>query len=230
MKSLEVNSLSSYLEILDTSLEQVELFEACMRVTISRFYRDRVVWEILENEILPELKTHFPSGLNVWSIGCGCGEEIYSAAMLLDLHWPTGKHHFLATDIDGTCLDRAQKGYFGKSSLRELPPNCFHHYFTKVPGQKSYEIQPELKENIRWLKHDFFSEAPVAQKYQLMFLRNNLLTYFQGKNLTKTLARIAPQLQQGGYLIVGRNEQLAPLPGCKFEPHNSCHFLYKLLQ
>ena len=49
------------------------------RITISRFYRDRGVFDFLRDEILPKLatvaQTSGRSEVTCWSAGCTSGEE-----------------------------------------------------------------------------------------------------------------------------------------------------------
>lgn len=209
MENVGLQSIDSYIELLNRSPEERWVFESCMRVTVSRFFRDRDLWYFLAETILPELGRKFTDGLNIWSIGCSNGEEVYTIAILLDHYWPGGKHSVLATDVDQGCLDRALTGIYGKSSLREVPDDIRQRYFERRGGKK-YAVKNDLRQCIRWLNHDLFSEPPGRDReYHLVFLRNNLLTYFQGETVYHTLATILRKLARGGYLVVGRNERIS---------------------
>jgi chemotaxis protein methyltransferase CheR len=54
-----------------------EVLDGLMNVTISRFNRDRGVFEFLRDEVLRP-------GMRVWSAGCASGEEPYTLALLCD--------------------------------------------------------------------------------------------------------------------------------------------------
>ncbi len=46
---------------------------------------------------------------------------------------------------------------------------------------KNYAVKDDVRQCIRWLNHDLFTEPPGGDgEYHLVFLRNNLLTYYQG--------------------------------------------------
>jgi chemotaxis protein methyltransferase CheR len=66
------------------------LGEIC-RITISRFYRDRVVFDHLHRVILPELARSAEgrgAELRRWSAGCASGEEPYALKILWELRMP----------------------------------------------------------------------------------------------------------------------------------------------
>jgi len=82
MRSLGCRSLQQYLKQLERRAEVRSQCALALAVPISRFFRDRVLWDILENRILPELVEIGKSSIKVWSAGCACGEEVYSLKIL----------------------------------------------------------------------------------------------------------------------------------------------------
>jgi chemotaxis protein methyltransferase CheR len=52
-----------------------------LSVPVSDFFRDPPVWKYLREKVIPELES-FPR-INIWQVGCGCGQESYSLAILL---------------------------------------------------------------------------------------------------------------------------------------------------
>ena len=65
-------------QLQSTEMASDRLASLC-RVTISRFFRDRQLFQRLETEVLPRLATLDAAGrrgeIEVWSAGCGAGEE-----------------------------------------------------------------------------------------------------------------------------------------------------------
>ncbi|MEE8226367.1 MAG: CheR family methyltransferase, partial [Kiloniellales bacterium] len=59
--------------------------DALCRISISRFYRDRAVFDHLVCDVLPNLATkagrRADTALRCWSAGCASGEEPYSLAI-----------------------------------------------------------------------------------------------------------------------------------------------------
>ncbi len=82
MYQLGCRDVSTYLLKLDKNEDARLQCEQNMAVSISRFFRDRKLWETLEKEILPELIEKHREKIAVWSAGCACGEEVYSLKIL----------------------------------------------------------------------------------------------------------------------------------------------------
>ncbi len=75
MQQLGCKDLSVYLLELDKSEKARRQCERMMTVSISRFFRDRKLWDILEKEILPQLIQGHRDKVEIWFAGCassGC--------------------------------------------------------------------------------------------------------------------------------------------------------------
>ena len=86
LKELGLTDLEAYREHLEVHPEEWVTLDGLCRISISRFFRDRGVYEALGSEILPALACQAASDgepvLRIWSAGCGAGEEPYSIAIL----------------------------------------------------------------------------------------------------------------------------------------------------
>ncbi|NIO08846.1 MAG: chemotaxis protein CheR, partial [Deltaproteobacteria bacterium] len=62
------------------------VLDALCQIGISRFYRDRGVFQHLEEVVLPHLarslSAHGEKEMRLWSAGCAGGEEPYTLAIL----------------------------------------------------------------------------------------------------------------------------------------------------
>jgi chemotaxis methyl-accepting protein methylase len=86
-------------------------------------------------------------------------------------------------------------------------------------------VKPEFKSGIEWRREDFFSDPP-GSCFHLVFVRNNLLTYYREHRSRPVLKKILGALSTGGYLIIGNHEKLpSPLPD--LDPHPLLSYLYK---
>lgn len=230
MERLGCTTLEGYLELIQKNASLRDECEACLRVTISRFYRDRRLWDHIGNRVLPELLARFPERVNAWSVGCACGEEPYSLAMawegLIDATGATSSLRILATDVDAGCMERARVGRYPLSSLKEVPDALKSRWFQKVPGSRQWQIDPMLQKRIEWQIHDLF-DPPPRQTFHLIFLRNNLLTYHRGAVLETAFARIVGTLTPGGVLILGSHER-PPAPGLPLKRDGDCPWVYLL--
>lgn len=211
MRRLGCENMGEYLALLELQPEQRAVCEGCLAVTISRFFRDRRLWEAMQERLLPELIRRFGDGLRIWSAGCAGGEEPYSLAMIWHLlaasHEKLPPLTILASDNQPQCLERARQGRYNIGSVKEIPPDMRSRFFTISRGGRRFEIRPELRQEVRWRQHDLL-HGPAGSSFHLIFLRNNLLTYYQGAVLQGAFERIVQSLVQGGLLIVGSHERL----------------------
>ena len=99
-------------------------------ITISRFYRDRGVFELLAHEVLPTLAARAikrgSDSLEVWSAGCASGEEPYTLAIIWELElasqFPVAARFASSPPTSHPAmLARARRACYPAGSLRELP-------------------------------------------------------------------------------------------------------------
>lgn len=205
MEELGCATVDCYIGILARDPGAMQVCQGHLRVTISRFFRDRQVWRHLEHRLLEELAARFPAGLQAWSAGCACGEETYSLAILRHRLGLTGSLQILASDAEPVCLERARRGIYGKSSLKELSAEEISSSFSRT-REGSFAIRGHFKENIVWQQHELLKEPP-AKRFHIILLRNNLLTYYHEPLLGPAFERIVRALAPGGLFVVGAHER-----------------------
>lgn len=219
MQQLGAPTVEDYLNLLGSNSEAKNACELLMMVTISRFFRDRQLWESLKRVLIPAMLAVFKDRIWVWSAGCASGEEAYSFRII----WEHVKQRYekipelniLASDANPACLERGEKGIFPKSSLREVPDEIQTSFFK--PGRKNqHAIREDMKRGIEFKRHILLSEPPLKTA-QIVFLRNNLLTYYQEPIKNSVLDRILDCLAPQGLLITGAHENV-PFIGEKLAP------------
>jgi chemotaxis protein methyltransferase CheR len=213
MRALDCRTLPDYLAVLDRDQAVREACDHHMTVSISRFFRDRSLWTALEERLLPELFNHFPRKIRVWSAGCACGEEVYSFAIVWELlkkhreHFPVLE--LLATDTNENSLARARVGRYPYSSLKEVSEEVRSDFFKSQKGDKQFEIQPLLAQDVLFQSRDLLSDPP-PMRFHLILLRNNLLTYYQDDIKIPAFKRIVGGLNKHGLLVIGSHEKAPP--------------------
>ena len=231
MQELRCPSMKAYLERLDTDGAAEGRVRRLMDVSISRFFRDGPLWRILEEEVLPSLIADHPGGLRVWSAGCALGQEAYSFRILwallaektgamppLDLH---------ATDVNPAYLERAIEGIYPAGALARVSAEARTRFF-RPAGRARFRVVDELREGIRWQLHDLTADAPPARDFRIVFLRNNLLTYYRDEIVKAALPAIVNSIAPGGILVIGQKERLPDFLG-GFHPLRSVSCLYRKL-
>jgi len=219
LEELGLDGPLAYRERLESDPAEWTRLDACCRITISRFCRDRAVFEQLGSDLLPELaRAAVARGslrLRAWSAGCASGEEPYSLNLLWRLQAgrvcaPVGLQ-VTATDADEALLERARTAIFPSSALRELPAEWRGAAFERCGEQ--YRLLPEFRMGVEFLRQDIRQEQPPPP-FDLILCRNGVFTYFEPTLQRQLSERIAEQLGAGGILVLGTHESLPDIPPC----------------
>ncbi len=209
MKSIECNTMADFLTELDRNDEVRDHCERLMTVSISRFFRDRALWQGLKERILPEFMDVGRKKVRFWSAGCACGEEVYSFKIIWDCMSNTYLHvpdlEVLATDINSVYLDRARFALYPPSSLKEVTREIQSGYFKQKGGKKLFEMKASLKKGITWNNHHLLSDPPGSD-FDIIFLRNNVLTYYEEELKKRAFSKVLESLAPCGILVLGSHE------------------------
>jgi chemotaxis protein methyltransferase CheR len=208
---------------LERNPDEWAMLDALTHVTISRFYRDREVWDALRADVLPEL-ARGRDQLSVWSAGAAGGEEAYTVALAWRLElaerFAPLRLHVLATDVDETMLARARAARYTGGSVKDLPDEWRRDGFVERDGVLC--LRPELQRAVELRRHDVRTPPPTGE-LDLVLCRYLAFTYF-GPELQLTAARrLAGALRPGGALVLGTHEALPagvedvePWPGLRW--------------
>jgi chemotaxis protein methyltransferase CheR len=200
--------------------EEWRVLDGLCRITISRFYRDRHVFDNLRTIVLPELarraQARGASELRCWSAGCASGEEPYTLALIwrleLEHRFPGFSLSVVATDSDPVLLARARRAVYPESSLRDLPESWKERAFS--PAEEEACLEERFRAGVDFRLQDIREERPEGY-FDLVLCRNLVFTYFEPALQREMQSKIAESIVPGGALVVGARE--TPLPGA-FEP------------
>jgi chemotaxis protein methyltransferase CheR len=212
IRELGLDGFAAYRARLEAEPREWRILDEYCRITISRFFRDRGVFEILRRRVLPDIAIRASQAgreARCWSAGCASGEEPYSLRIIWDIEvasrQPDAVLSIVATDIDEAVLDRAREGCFEATCLRELPPHMVAQAFDRAGDR--YCVQPRHRAHLDFLRQDIRSEAPQGQ-FDLVLCRNLAFTYFAPALQTRVLALLLERILPKGYLVIGAHEQL----------------------
>jgi len=213
LKDLRLQDCSAYRAYLESHREEWELLDSLCRISISRWYRDRLVFDRLAAEVLPALaagaKGRGERELRVWSAGCASGEEAYSISILWALavapRFPGLSLRLEATDVDATLLARAAAGRYRRGSLREVPPAWLEVAFTREGD--GFAVRPEFRVRVAFREQDLRRAMP-AGPFDLILCRNVAFTYFDLSLQRRTLERMLETLRPEGAFVIGLKERL----------------------
>lgn len=177
----------------------------CLSVTVSRFWRNRAVFECLAKDVLPSLRRTLPEErpLVVWCAGCASGQEAFSvaAAALWSRALPC---LVVGSDINWEALRRGLGDRWTPGELRGLPPHIRGVLFE---GSADHVISARVRACVLLVRACLFRNPPV-RRADVVLCRNSVLTYFSGLARWRALEAAVETLSPGGYLVVGRKERI----------------------
>jgi chemotaxis protein methyltransferase CheR len=213
---LELGSIQTYRDYLEKHEEEMQVLDGLLNITISRFYRDRGVFDSIGNSILPALaekaRQNQQEQIRCWSAGSASGEEAYTLAILWEMALLPEQVSGVSLEILGTdrhdrMLERAEKAIYPEGNLKELPREWIKQVFDKEESE--YRIKKQFRQDVTFLKQDIRSELPEGT-FDLILCRNLVFTYFREELQGEIYQAILDKLNPGAYLIIGNHESLPP--------------------
>jgi chemotaxis protein methyltransferase CheR len=186
------------------------------------FFRDKIPFEQFRDVVMPALiaARAREKRIRIWCTAAATGQEPYSLAMILrgmNAALAGYRVEILATDIAGEVLDRAKAGLYSQFEVqRGLPIQMLVKYF--VQAGEMWQIVPELRDMVQFRPLNLLNDFKPLGTFDVVFCRN-VLIYFDQPTKTHVLDRIARQMPDDGYLllgaaetVVGLTDALKPLP------------------
>jgi chemotaxis protein methyltransferase CheR len=212
MRDLGLENFAAYRAKLAGDPMEWRVLDECCHITISRFFRDKAIFELLRTRVLPDIAASAERearNAQVWSAGCASGEEPYTIKILWDAEvaraHPNVSIAIAATDVDDAMLARARSGCFKLTSLHELPRSLIAQGFEQVGDL--YCVKSKHREGVEFISQDLRSEMPT-RLFDLILCRYVAFTYFASALQCKVMARMLEQLRPNGYLVIGADEKL----------------------
>lgn len=212
LRALDLATLSDYRAYVTRVPGEWQQLDRFCRITISRFYRDREVYDHLCGPVLQTLtaavRGRGADTFRIWSAGCGRGEEPYTLVIAAHLARPPLADlqlEIVATDVDAALLAAARKACYRGSSLKDLPPAWIELAFEH--NQNGYCLRTVHRQGVHWLEQDIRTTMPEG-RFDLILCRNLVFTYFDETLQGELLARLIDRLEPGGVLVIGKHEVL----------------------
>lgn len=187
--------------------------EAMCRIPISRFYRDRAVFDAIGQQFLPEaaaaVTARGDNAVKCWSAGCASGEEPYTLVMVWRFcvapHWLTLGFAVVATDAENMMIERAKAACCARSSLKDLPPQWVEQAFAR--RGPLFCLKEEFREGVQFELQDIRQSMPEGS-FDLILCRNLAFTYFDEALQRRISDQLRERLRPGGFLVLGTHEAL----------------------
>lgn len=222
MSRVGVNTVDEYIALLKKDESQRQKFLDFITINVTEFFRNPEIFSELKNKIESQLLPK-EKNLKIWSAACSIGAEPYSIAMILENLKQKGRHSILATDIDQNILERAKKGEYVSSEIKNVNKEYLQKYFTQIKDK--YIIDPKIKSMVTFKRHDLILDN-YGKGFDLIVCRN-VVIYFNQDVKNEIYRKFSASLKPGGLLFVGATESIYNYKDYGFEKAST--FIYKKL-
>lgn len=184
----------------------------------TRFFRDQESLQLAKNHCLKKVDEQIAEGkdtinLQLWSVGCATGEEVYSLALLLaqlekEVKQENNKNLYFGVtgvDISFPSLAAAREGIYHRRKIETIPLDLRHEYF-EAKVDDYFQVKSSLRQRTCFVQGNVqeLANAPV-QSYDVVFCQN-VLIYFQQPRRESILNNLVARVKPGGLLILGPGE------------------------
>lgn len=227
MQLRQVEELDDYLELIRNEPEEARILGDDLLITVTSFFRDQEVFDVLQRDIVPRLFAGKNSGdeLRIWSVGCATGEEAYSLAMLLSEEAARHEHpphiQVFASDLHEHSLIKAREGFYPGDIETDVAPERLRRFFVKENG--GYRVRKELREIVVFAPHNLLADPPFS-RIDLISCRN-LLIYIERAVQRDIVEIFHYALRPEGILLLGTSETIDS--GELFHTEDKKHCIYR---
>jgi len=178
------------------------------------FFRDRIPFEHLRDVMIPALirARAQTRRIRIWCTACSTGQEPYSVAMILKGQADKLAGYrvdILATDISEGVVERGKAGIYTQFEVqRGLPVQMLVQHFKQVGEQ--WQVAPDLREMVNFRPLNLLNDSTPLGMFDVVFCRN-VLIYFDQPTKNGVLERLARQMPDDGYLVLGAAETVVGL-------------------
>ncbi|MFK7816952.1 MAG: protein-glutamate O-methyltransferase CheR [Gammaproteobacteria bacterium] len=217
MRTLGLGSFDEYFNYLSEYEDnEIEHFSNAITTNLTYFFREQHHFQILEEKIIPILKSKVSKRIRIWSAGCSTGEEPYSIAMTLHRVIPNLKNwdvKILATDLDSIALKKAKSGVYVEGQLKNITEQMKNDWFQPCNvGNDSNEIEviPSIKSLITFNYLNLMHDWPMAGPFDVIFCRN-VVIYFDKDTQRELFIKFSKLQNDDAFMIMGHSENLSKI-------------------
>ncbi len=226
----QTENVNEYYNILVKSKEEVRALFNEFLIGVTRFFRDKEAFEILNKTVIPnffkEEDRHHT--LRIWCVGCSTGEEAYTTAILLTEYMENQginkKYKIFATDVDQNAIKKASQGVYPESIISDVGNDFLERYF--IIGSSGYKIKKNIRDNLVFTVHDSLNDPPFIN-IDLLICRN-MMIYLKPDVQKKLLFNFRFALRHQSYLFLGPSESISSVKDA-FKPLNTRWNIFQLI-
>jgi chemotaxis protein methyltransferase CheR/type IV pilus assembly protein PilK len=213
MRELGYDDYEDYYKRVTTGAEgAIEWTTLSDRLTVqeTRFFRDTDAMAYVKDHLLNiSSLVEVNKPVEIWSVGCSSGEEVYSLAMLADeCLSPLGvKFSVTGTDLSTVVLRKAREGKYTARKIEFLPERQRERYCVEIENNQ-YQVISELRDRTCFTQVNALSLDAFPLEGLSIIYCQNLLIYFRRWRRREILNALAERLLPGGILVTGLGEMV----------------------
>ena len=211
-----------------------DFFLERLRVSTTEMFRDPQMWKELEQNVFDKFRSE--SVIKIWVPDICGDDELNSLLVLLEKNSLLKKSMVYATCFFNSGLQEAAN-YEAESKKMEVGIDNYkkafadnsnlEDYFNKI--DKSYIFSKKLLEQVIFIKHNIFTEAPPDMGFNLILFRNRALNY-NLQTRKSCFERLYQSLLPGGFFVIGIGENLHGLDSSvRFMANSKTENIFKKL-
>lgn len=212
-KEFSFNSLNAMIDALRNKQDAVlkERVIDAMTTNETSWFRDLYPFDLLKENLLPELVANKLPRIRIWSAASSTGQEPYSISMSIQEYAMknpgrlTAPYEIVGTDISSTVLDAAKKGVYDQMSLARGISDERRKLFFSAEESNRWKLTDKIRAPVRFSELNLLQSYSLLGKFDIIFCRN-VLIYFSSDLKSDILSRMALSLNPGGFLILGGSE------------------------
>ena len=127
----------------------------------------------------------------------------------------------LGSDIHQRSLDKARRGYYKPSEVRDMPESYRRKYLDRVGSGKEifYRVVKSVKDLVSFSYLNLHDSDSYPISAQDVIFCQNVLIYFKPESRVDVLHRLCERLNLGGYIVFAPAEVLGTrMPGMQKLP------------
>ena len=216
MRRAGMSQLGELVRVLEHGKMPALAQEVVQAMTINEtyFFRDRTPFDILREQLLPELiaSRATQKRIRVWCAASSTGQEAYSISMILDefgARLGGWRVEIVATDLSEAALDKAKKATYSQFEVqRGLSTAQLLRYFDQIGDM--WTLKQTIRSRVEYRHFNLLSDYTALGSFDFIFCRN-VLIYFEPERKADVLNRMTRVLAPDGVLALGASESIIGL-------------------
>jgi chemotaxis protein methyltransferase CheR len=171
-------------------------------IGVSSFFRDTDVFHALREHVIPAWAVRDRT-INILSVACSSGEEVYSVAMLLAGHGMLARARLVGMDCRTGALARARAGVYSREGFDGVDERDLAASVERTAH--GWRMVDALRDRCEWVVGDATRQLP-AGSWDMVLCRN-LAIYLRPSAGLSLITCLTQALRPGGCLVLGRAER-----------------------